>query len=465
MAKIAVDYFRDIFSSSNPEVEAINKCLDGLERVVSPDMNDLLLEDFKAEEVAQALKQMYPTKAPGPDGMSAIFYQTYWEVVGPEILANRLKRVLHYVISKSQSAFVPGRLITDNVLVAFEIMHSMSLKRKGKKGQMALKLDMSKAYDRVEWAFLEGIMRHMGFAEEWIRKAAQGSLSSSGKLEDRLITGVAASRGGPNLTHLFFADDSLLFCQATVANCETIIKILQQYEEAIICLVMKHLYGQSNVETWLVLAWHLGMANRNWVVHDGLEPNPQGVVRKARSCSKLLKMLAPRLLMDALPKAGQMKASEGNWRFLNISLPKWEIFKHKPSQVWYVGALIRNHEGHFMAAMCSRVMRLPKAINPCIGACFQTLQFTLEAGFSDVIFEGPQLSFLDVVSMSQMEASLENMWAEDVWGLVQEFRHFTVSPGMVGANRAELVLAQSGCSYLSSRVWLEVPPVEIMCFL
>ena len=53
--------------------------------------------------------------------------------------------------------------------MAFEIMHSMSLKRKGKRGQMALKLDLSKAYDRVEWAFLEGIMRHMGFAEEWIR--------------------------------------------------------------------------------------------------------------------------------------------------------------------------------------------------------------------------------------------------------------------------------------------------------
>ena len=101
MVEIAVDYFRDIFSSSNPEVEAINKCLDGLERVVSPEMNDLLLEDFKAEEVAQALKQMYPTKAPSPDGMSAIFYQTYWEVVGPEVTQAVLS-ILHsgYLLRK-----------------------------------------------------------------------------------------------------------------------------------------------------------------------------------------------------------------------------------------------------------------------------------------------------------------------------------------------------------------------------
>ena len=48
---------------------------------------------------------------------------------------------------------------------------------------------------------------------------------------DRRITGVAASRGGPKLTHLFFADDSLFFCQATMANCDSISQILQQYEE------------------------------------------------------------------------------------------------------------------------------------------------------------------------------------------------------------------------------------------
>ena len=56
----------------------------------------------------------------------------------------------------------------DNVLVAFETMHSIDQRRKGKNGLMAIKLDMSKAYDRVEWDFLEVMMRKLGFGERWI---------------------------------------------------------------------------------------------------------------------------------------------------------------------------------------------------------------------------------------------------------------------------------------------------------
>ena len=84
------------------------------------------------------------------------------------MLANRLKKILAEVINESQSAFVPGRQITDNVLVAFETMHCINGKRKGKEALMALKLDMSKAYDRVEWRYLEVIMRKLGFNERWI---------------------------------------------------------------------------------------------------------------------------------------------------------------------------------------------------------------------------------------------------------------------------------------------------------
>jgi hypothetical protein len=81
------------------------------------------------------------------------------------VLANRLKKVLPSIISPSQSAFIPGRLIIDNILVAFEALHTMDAKMKGKEGFMALKLDMSKAYDRVEWHFLESVMRKIGFAD------------------------------------------------------------------------------------------------------------------------------------------------------------------------------------------------------------------------------------------------------------------------------------------------------------
>ena len=85
-----------------------------------------------------------------------------------KVLANRLKKVFHKVIAESQSAFVPGRLITDNILLAFEALHYMKTKRRGKATHMAVKLDMSKAYDRVEWEFIRRMMLTLGFDHNWV---------------------------------------------------------------------------------------------------------------------------------------------------------------------------------------------------------------------------------------------------------------------------------------------------------
>ena len=62
---------------------------------------------------------------------------------------------------------MPDRSIIDNVLIAFEAMHCID-QRRGKEALMAVKLNMSKAYDRVEWSYLEAMMRRMSFNEKWI---------------------------------------------------------------------------------------------------------------------------------------------------------------------------------------------------------------------------------------------------------------------------------------------------------
>ncbi|GAA0141934.1 hypothetical protein LIER_42691 [Lithospermum erythrorhizon] len=85
-----------------------------------------------------------------------------------KLLAERLKLVLGTIVSKSQSAFVPNRLITDNILLVYEVHHFIKLKKMGKKGFMSIKLDMQKAYDRIEWSFFRLMMTQLHFPDKWI---------------------------------------------------------------------------------------------------------------------------------------------------------------------------------------------------------------------------------------------------------------------------------------------------------
>jgi hypothetical protein len=169
-----MDYFTNIFTSSNPI--NISDALAGVANRVNSQMQDYLNQDFSADEVSLAVHQLKGNSAPGPDGLSAKFFQTYWDIIGGDItnyalnilnhggdpdpindtyiclipknkqpstpadfrpialcnvmlkiitktISNRIKPILNSIISPHQSAFLPGRLITDNTLIAYETFH------------------------------------------------------------------------------------------------------------------------------------------------------------------------------------------------------------------------------------------------------------------------------------------------------------------------------------------------------
>ncbi|XP_020872418.1 uncharacterized protein LOC110226122 [Arabidopsis lyrata subsp. lyrata] len=289
-------------------------------------MNQQLTKPVSEEEIFKALAAMNVDKAPGPDGFNAGFYKYHWNTIksgvvnfvkyffqsgnlDPDInhtyiclvpkiesptqvkdfrpislcniaykliskvMAERLKPWLHCLISEFQSAFIPGRLITDNVIITHELLHSLCTK-KVKSPFMALKLDIAKAFDKVEWNYLLSILRRLGFAERWCqwimkcvttvtysvlingspskkiipsRGLRQGDplspylyllctegLSSllANAVHLKSIHGFKASRNGPAVSHMFFADDSLLFCQANEQDCHQVLQLLQTYATA-----------------------------------------------------------------------------------------------------------------------------------------------------------------------------------------------------------------------------------------
>ncbi|KAK2645798.1 hypothetical protein Ddye_020993 [Dipteronia dyeriana] len=114
-------------------------------------MRDWLNCPFSKEDVRIALFQMDSFKAPGIDGFPTEFYQRFWDVVEEDVLKLCLECLNE---GESQSAFIPKRIITNNAMVGFVCMHVIRRKVNGKrKGFMSLKLDMSKAYDRISSSF------------------------------------------------------------------------------------------------------------------------------------------------------------------------------------------------------------------------------------------------------------------------------------------------------------------------
>jgi hypothetical protein len=184
---------------------------------ISAEENNILTANFTEEEIFQALSQMERNKAPGPDGFPAEFYQTFWEVIKQDILSmfvsfqngdlplfhlnfgtiillpkkenaiqiqqyrpicllnvsfkiftkvgtNRVTDIAESVVQPTQTAFMPGRHILEGVVILHESIHELHRK---KLDGVLLKIDFEKAYDKVNWSFLQQALRMKGFDPKW----------------------------------------------------------------------------------------------------------------------------------------------------------------------------------------------------------------------------------------------------------------------------------------------------------
>lgn len=304
--------------------------------------------DFKPEEIKRALFDMDPFKAPGPDGFPAGFYQQEWQTVGISItnqaldflnsgnmpdglndtlitlipkvenpdlasqfrpislcnvsykiitkaMTNRIKDAMRNLIGPEQSSFVPGRQISDNVVIYQEVLHTMR-KKQGKGGIMAIKIDLEKAYDRLSWEFIENTLSRAGFNENWTRiimkcvttprlgilwegeqlnwitpkrGIRQGDSISpflfvlcierlSHCIREAVRTkrwkGIKLSRYGPLLSHLLFADDMVLFTEASVDQIHIIKECLDTFSKASgqrVSLTKSQIFFSTNIKAEL----------------------------------------------------------------------------------------------------------------------------------------------------------------------------------------------------------------------
>lgn len=319
---MTTNYFSQLYTTSGPRPYA--QILEQCPQMIDAEMNAALLAQPTLEEVQVATFQLGASKAPGPDGLSGLFYQSHWEIIkvdihravlhffssgilppslnrtaitlipktpNPEsldqyrpislcnyaykifskVLANRLKPLLPMLITEEQSAFVAGRQIQDNVLIVQEVIHQLKTRQRRCHFKAILKLDMQKAYDRVEWDFLRDYLLRLGFHSHWVQLIMQciSTPSFSIKMNGEFLPtfhptrglrqgdplspylfiivanllsflirnamnmgslkGIKLNQWCPTLSHLFFADDAVFFLNGTLMECQNLSNILNQY--------------------------------------------------------------------------------------------------------------------------------------------------------------------------------------------------------------------------------------------
>ncbi|CAL1405408.1 unnamed protein product [Linum trigynum] len=185
-------------------------------------------------------------------------------------IGNRLKPLMPKLVAPNQSGFIKGRQTNDNIVLLQETLHSLRNK-KGKKGGLVIKIDLEKAYDRLHWSFLRDTLGEIGLPSTWIIRIMtcveqnQMRINWNGELtsvirpsrgvrqgdplspflfvlcmerlahridqavDEKLWKPITLTKDGPKLSHLFFADDLILFAEAEGGQIDVIRSCLEEF--------------------------------------------------------------------------------------------------------------------------------------------------------------------------------------------------------------------------------------------
>ncbi|XP_026430943.1 uncharacterized protein LOC113328067 [Papaver somniferum] len=246
IANLLINHFEYVSKTSTPCLS--DTIFDILPTIISNQNNLEFTRIPSGDQIHNTVKHMSAWSSPGPDGFQVGFYQANWDIVGHDVIIviqsffghgfmpSTFNKTYISLIPKTDKAKSPvdfrpiGRAIHDNIIVAHEMIHTMKHKE-GSSGTMALKLDLSKAFDRIEWPFLLGILRKFGFNEKfcgYIEQCVSTTqivilLNGSPTKCFTPSRGVKAARKAPSITHLMFDDDIIIFTKADMHNVNGII--------------------------------------------------------------------------------------------------------------------------------------------------------------------------------------------------------------------------------------------------